>query len=93
MSLEDLKKAILQAKASTVERKKPTIKKPKSTVESKVLVQKIKTEIKPKTPKEERLTSDQLRAVYFLLFGKVSRKSNIEVAKEIVTYLKNKFNF
>ena len=82
MSLEELRKAILQAKQSTVEKPGPKI----STVEPVGERPKPRKRNKPITG--IKITSDQLRTAYFVLFGKTTRKSNIEVAKEIIQRLK-----
>lgn len=82
MSLEELKKAILKAKEEAKKKPKPVSKPKVSTVESTV-------ERRPRRRRYIReITSDQLRAVYFLLFGRTTRKSNPEAIREIIGYLK-----
>jgi len=95
MSYEELKKAFseLLEKPSTVKEVKSTVgvtvERPKPTVERPK--RKMKREIKKEEAPAIRITSDQLRTAYFVLFGKTTRKSNIEVAKEIVSRLREIF--
>mgnify|MGYP000601384359 CR=1 FL=1 len=96
MSYEELRKAIQKAirefsTVNTVENKSKTstvttVEKPERKAK-----RGLKKEVKKRPVSEKRITSDQLRTAYFVLFGKTTRKSNIEVAKEIVSRLREIF--
>lgn len=103
-SLAELRKAILAAKQRQQVKEKKKEEKKEPPKEEKLFVgheellkEKPKKEVRKaevgaeKNPRPQ-LTSDQLRAIYLIMFGKTSRKSNKEIAMEIVQFLREAFN-